>query len=167
MFSQKPISRFKKSRILLITFVLVVLVFSALIAIAINKSMDVMIQNSGRITLIGLDAYGGDINSANGVFSIDWGKWYLGSSKNVSFYLRSISNVPITLAFSLSGWQPEDIEPFIHVSWNYTGKQIAPNEEIPIRIDLRAVNMVGLVDYLIANYVTSFSFSLSIYAVES
>ena len=82
---QRTSSSFKNQILSLSTLFLLILVLSALIAIAGSKSMDVVIQNSGRITLVGLDAYGEDLTSVNGAFSIDLGPIFVGASKNVSF----------------------------------------------------------------------------------
>jgi hypothetical protein len=143
------------------------LVTTALIVVAVGMSIDVTIHNYGKITLVGLDAYGGGINSGNGAFSVDWGKIYVGGSKNISFNLRSVSNVPVTLAFSISDWNPESIEPFIQISWDYSGNQISPGGEIPIRINITPSTSTDFVNYLVTNQVTSFSFSLNIHALES
>jgi len=115
----------------------------------------------------GVEAYGGDINSTNGALTVDWGVIPVGNSSSVSFYLRSVSNIPVTLALSLDNWVPRSIEPFIFVSWNYTGNQIAPGEEISIRIDLKTTATSDFVEYLVANYVRSFNFSLNIHTVQS
>ena len=121
----------------------------------------------GTITVEGVEAYGGDLISSDSALTVDWGRLYVGSSKNVSFYLRSVSNVPITLTLNLDEWMPENIEPFIHVSWNYTGTQMAPAEEIFVRIDLNTSSSADFIDYLVNNQVTSFSFGLNIKALAN
>jgi hypothetical protein len=157
----------RKTILLILVVAAITLISSALIAIWLSKSYNLAIPTVGTIYVTGFVAYGGDINSTHGVLSIDLGEIYVGSSKNVSFYLRSVSNVPTTLALSVDNWEPESLEPFIPVSWNYSGKQIAPNEEIPIRIDINTVASADFVDYLIANHVDSFSFSPNIQPMES
>ena len=145
----------------------VILVFSTLIAVALSRSMGATVQNSGRIILVGLDAHGGSIDSASGAVTVDLGEYQVGRSENISFYLRSISNVPITAAFSLDSWEPRGLESFMVVSWTYNGTEIAPMEEIPLVINIRTVASAEFVDFLIANHVTAFGFILSIYATES
>ena len=142
-------------------------VLCAFVSIAISKSSEATIWNSGKITLVGLDAYGGDITSNNRDFSVGLGTIPLGSSKSVSFFLRSLSNVPTTLTFSIDNWQPRSLERFMLVTWNYSEKLIAPNEEIPIRIDFYAPESADFSNYLFVNSISSFSFSLYIYASES
>ena len=166
MFDKKRLYASKKPRSI-VALVLACVIFSALITITVSKSLDVIIQNSGRITVIGLEAYGGDISSANGDFLVDWGTIYVGSSRSVLFYLRSVSNVPTTLIFSVDNWEPKGLEAYMHISWNYSGTQVAPGEEISVRIDLNPVYSADFVDYLITNNVNSYSFSLSIKAVGS
>lgn len=159
-----------KSRrtLLLIVIVAAVTLFSnALIAVWLSNSYDLTVPSLGTIYVTGVEAYGGDINTTNGAISVDLGEIQVGIPKNVSFYLRSISNVPTTLNFSINNWEPESLDRFMLISWNYSGNQIAPNEEIPIRIDLITVASADFVDYLITNNVTFFSFSLSIQAVKS
>ena len=167
VFGQQLFSPFKKPVVSVAAVVLLILVFSTLIAVAASRSTDAIIQNSGRIVLVGLDAHGGDINPTSGGFSVDLGEIQVGRPKSISFYLRSVSNVPITLAFSLNSREPRGIESFFDVSWTYNGTQLAPKEEIPIRIDISTAASADFVDYVIANHVTYFSFSLSIYAIES
>ena len=164
MFSQQNCSSLQKPLALAFTLVLVCLISGALITIAVSTSMDVIIQNSGRITLVGLDAYGGDIGSA---YSIALGEIRLGSSKDVSFYLRSVSNVPTILEFSVTNWKPDGLKQFLLISWNYNGKVVAPNEELFVKLTLNAVPSPEFIDYLISSQTASFSFDLSIYAVEA
>jgi hypothetical protein len=169
MLNKERFSSFKKPSSMLMAFLAVIFVSSALIVIVASKSIDASIQNSGKITLVGLEAHGGDIDSSNGMFSVDLGKIYVGVSSNVSFYLRSISNLPTTIVFTIENWQPENVESFLLVSWNYSGQQIAPNEEISVRINLKIVDSGKFFDYLLSNQISSlsFSFGLEIQAVES
>ena len=166
MFSQQRTSLAKKTVVATAALILIISMLSALITIAISQPTNLTIQNSGRITLVGLDAYGTDINSVNGAFSIALGQINLGRSKNVIFYLRSISNSPVTLAFSIGNWQPETLQQFMLISWNYSGNPITPNEEIPIKITVNAVASAEFVHYLITNQITSFSLNLNIQAEE-
>ena len=153
--------------ILVITVAVVTVIFHGLIASWLSKSYNLTIPSMGTIYVTGVEAYGGDINSANGSLIVDWGVIQVGSSNSVSFYLRSVSSVPVTIALSADNWVPQSIESFMPVSWNYTGNQIAPGEEISVRIDLKTTTTSAFVDYLVSNKVTSFSFSLNIRSVQS
>jgi hypothetical protein len=150
----------------MIAVVAITVIFHALIASWLSKSYNLKIPSMGTIYVTGVEAYGGDINSTNGSLTVDWGVIQVGSSNSVSFYLRSVSNVPVILALSPDDWVPRSIEPFMPVSWNYTGNQIAPGEEISIRIDLKTTTTSAFVDYIVSNKVTFFSFSLNICSVQ-
>jgi hypothetical protein len=150
----------------MIAVVAITVIFHALIASWLSKSYNLKIPSMGTIYVTGVEAYGGDINSTNGSLTVDWGVIQVGSSNSVSFYLRSVSNVPVILALSPDNWVPRSIEPFMPVSWNYTGNQIAPGEEISIRIDLKTTTTSAFVDYIVSNKVTFFSFSLNICSVQ-
>ena len=150
----------------MIVVVAITVIFHALIASWLSKSYNLKIPSMGTIYVTGVEAYGGDINSTNGSLTVDWGVIQVGSSNSVSFYLRSVSNVPVILALNPDNWVPRGIEPFMPVSWNYTGNQIVPGEEISIRIDLKTTTTSAFVVFLGSNKVTSFSFSLNIRSVQ-
>ncbi len=148
--------RSRRTLFLITIAVAIIVIFIALIAVRRAPSVKA-----------GIEAYGEGVKFTNGVISIDCGEINVGSSHEVAFNLRNVSNESFTLAFGLANWKPRSIEPFILVSGNYTGTRIAPGEEIPIAISLNVSSSADFVDYLIANQVASFRFSLSIQAVES
>jgi hypothetical protein len=157
-----------RKTILLIAIVAVItLISSASIAIWLSHSYHIHLPTVGTISLIGLEVYGGDIQSTNGNFSLDIGEIRMGTPKNVSFLLRNKSNTVTTLSITLNNWIPESLQSFMIISWNYTGEKIAPNEEIPIRIDITTETSLEFVDYIVTNDVKSFSLSLTIQAVEA
>ena len=159
--------RYRKTLILIIIVVTITVISNVAIAVWLYQSHDITIPTVGTIHLTGVEAYGGDIKLVDGVDSIDWGSIYAGSPKNVSFYLRSLSNIPITLAFSADHWEPEGLESFALISWNYTGTQISPREEISVRIDFDSVLSNDFIDFLLANHDIAFRFNLNIRAVET
>jgi hypothetical protein len=155
------------SRRTLILIIIVAAIFNTLIAVWLSRSHNLTVPSIGTIYVTGVEAYGGDITSTNGAMTVDWGENGVGSSNSVSFFLRSASNVPIAIALSIENWEPQSIEPFMLVEWNYTGAQLAPKEEISIRFDLKTSSSYDFADYLITNNITSFSFSLHVSAVKS
>jgi hypothetical protein len=160
--------RQSRKTILLIAVVAVItLISSASIAIWLDHSYRIHLPTVGTIRLIGLEVYGGDIQSTNGNFSLDLGEIRMGTPKTVSFLLRNKSNILTTLSITLNNWIPEGLQPFMTISWNYTGEKIAPNGEIPISIDITTENSEEFVDYIVTNDVKSFSLSLTIQAVEA
>lgn len=157
----------RKTILLIIVVALITLISSALIAIWLNHLYDIHLPTVGTIRLIGLEVYGGNIQSTNGNFTLDLGEIWMGTPKNASFLLRNKSNTVATLNLTLNNWIPEDLQPFMTISWNYTGEKIAPNEEIPISIDITSENSLEFIDYIVTNDVKSFSLNLTIQAVEA
>jgi hypothetical protein len=169
----RSLRRLRRTLLLVVVVVAITVVVHTLTAVWLDRFYNIYVPSVatvpgvGTIHTQGIEVYGGDLETRDGAVSIDWGTLQLGDSRNRSLCLRSLRNVPTTLAFSVDSWKPESIERYVFVSWNYSGKQIAPNEETPIRIDLKTASSTDFVDYLITNHVTSFSCSLNIQAVES
>jgi hypothetical protein len=149
---------------LIIAVASITLILNVLIAVWLSKIDNLTVPSIGTIYVTGVEAYGGDIKSTNGTPTVDWGTFYLSSSKNASFYLRSVSNIPIKLAFNVTNWSPEGLAPYMTLSWNYTGTEIAPREEIPLNFTLSLSPTEDLINYLITNNVTAFNFDIHIYA---
>jgi hypothetical protein len=161
------LSQSRKSILLAVAVATITLITNTLIAIWISNSFDIHIPSIGTIRLIGVEAYGGDINITNGQISLDVGTIHVGTPKNVSFYIRSVSNMPTTLNLIVDNWNPDGLERYMNVSWNYSGNQVAVGEEIPIRINIDTVDTADFWGYLITNHITSFGFSLTIKVSET
>jgi predicted membrane channel-forming protein YqfA (hemolysin III family) len=158
--------RSRKTVLFIIMVVLALLISNVLIAFWwIGKLQSLAVPSEGILYATDVMVYGGDIKSENGSLHIDWGTVLLGGSKSVSFYLRSLKNTPIILAFNLTDWVPEGLSPYMTLSWNYSGVQLAPSEEVFVRFNLNISASVDFVDYLVANNVDSFSFKINVYAL--
>jgi hypothetical protein len=171
--------RSRKTILLIIVVASITIVVNALVAFMLSKpagwpivwvnqsslnvTSNTSVQNVGGIYVTGVEAYGGDITYRNGIATLDWGTFYLGNSKNASFYLRSISTSQIRLALNVTNWNPEGLKHYMTLTWDYTGTQIDPNEEIPVRLTLSLSSSTDLINYLITNKVTTFSFNINVY----
>jgi hypothetical protein len=152
--------------LLIIAVASITLILNVLIAVWLSNTDNLTIPSVGTIYVTGVEVYGGDTKSTNGIASIDWGTFYLTESKSASLYLRSVSNIPVKLAFNVTNWSPEGLAPYMTLSWNYTGTQIAPREEIPLSFTLSLSPTKDFINYLVTNNVTSFNFDLHIYALR-
>ncbi len=163
---------YKSRKILLLITIVVALtlIFSALIVIWLAKSYDKLddmnVTNKGTIATTGIEAFGGDIKSINGIPSIDWGTIQFGETRNVSFFLRSTSNVPTKLTFNVTEWSPKGIETYLTLSWNYNGTYIQPNQKIPVTLKLNASDTIDFAKYLTSNDITSYSFTLNVSPIQ-
>ncbi len=156
----------RKILLLIVIVVVITLTFSALIAVWLVKSYDLNVHNVGAIRLTGVEVYGGNITSINGIPSIDWGTIQFGETRNASFFLRSTSNVPTKLAFNVTEWSPKGIETYLTLSWNYNGTYIQPNQEIPVTLKLNASDTIDFAKYLTSNDITSYSFTLNVSPIQ-
>ena len=147
----------------MVIVIVITVIFTASIVVWLAR-FSVGVPSVGTIYVAGAEAYGGDIKPINGVPSIDWGTIQCGDSKNVTFYLRSISNVQIRLAFAATDWNPEGLKNYVTLSWNYSGTQLAPKQEIPICFTLSTPDTRDFANYIVTNNVKLYNFTIYIYA---
>lgn len=166
--------RKRKVILLVMVVVLVTLIFNFLMTLWVNNAAnkgedndanDQAIPTTGTIHVRGLEIYGGDIKSDKGKTYIDWGELSPGSSKNVSFYLKSTSNVDVELGLNVTGWNPAGIQNYVDISWDYNGTLLSPSgKPLLVTLNLEVSSSRDFIDYLLANNVTSFGFDLTMYA---
>jgi len=131
------------------------------------------ITDVGIIYVKSVETYGSDIKFTSKMkftgttVALDWGTFYLIDSKNVSFHLKSTKKIPVTLAFNVTNLSPDGLRPYLNLSWNYSGTQIAPNEEFTVTFTLGFFHSHDLTNYIIANNVTSFNFEINLYAIST
>ena len=119
----------------------------------------------GVIRVWGVEAYGGDLTTKNGSSIIDWGTFYPGETKNVSFQVKSVSNMPINLAYNTS-WTPKSLTSYMSLKWNYNGTTLTPEQQIHINFSLSLSDSTDAISYLVRNNVTTFSIDINIFTQE-
>ena len=107
----------KKTIILILTVATLTLILSSVISILLNENTPLKFPSIGKMKTIGVEAYWKD-NLENVTEEINWGIIWVGSSKNVTIYLRSISNVETVLQLNATNWNPTHISRFINFSWS-------------------------------------------------
>jgi hypothetical protein len=135
------------------------------ISILLSKIGNLSFPSLATIKTIGVEAYW-DPNCENKTETIDWGTIWPGSSKNVTFYIRSVSNFRATLNLNTTNWNPANISDYISLSWNYNGTPLNPGKIIQLTLTLSASSSNSFIDYLIVNDVRDFSFDIIIAASE-
>ena len=141
------------------------LLFSTAISIWLSEVTTLNIPTIGTIKTIGVEAYW-DQNLDNKTETIDWDTIWLGSSKNVTLYLQSTSSVKTIVQLNATNFNPKNISKYIHLSWNYYGTPINPNEVTQVTITLSTIYSKSLIGSLIANESEEFSFEIIISAIE-
>ncbi len=115
-------------------------------------------SSSGIIYVTGVDIFGGDLQGN----AIQWNPLYIGDSENASFYVRSTSNIPVMLTYSVTDWLPQGIDSYLSLSWDYVQTPLNYNQTIFLTLTLSSQLSADFAEYLFANNVTSFSFNLQI-----
>lgn len=174
------ILRSKKTILLIVIVSVITLLISAVASIWLSNFHNTRFPSLGTIRIIGAEAYGGDINSTQGERTIDWGTVYLGVPVNRSFYIRSESNVAVTLIllditsaniiFQNSRGEniteASPIEEPMKLTANFSNMTLEPKEEINATLTLEVSSDPTFLQYLIRNSIIKFSFEIVIIASE-
>jgi len=143
----------------------ITLLLSSGLSIWLSKTTDLKILSIGTVKTIGVEAYW-DQNLKNKTEVIDWDIIWLGSSKNVTIFLRSISNVKTLLQLNVTNWNPGNISKYMILSWSYNGTPVEPGEVIQVTITLSAPPSKPFIEYMLVNDVKEFTFDIVIRATE-
>jgi len=153
----------KKTLLLVLIVAVASIAVTTAISILLSKIDKLYVPSLATIKTIGVEAYW-DPNCENKTETIDWGTIWPGSSKNVTLYIRSVSNFEATLNLNATNWNPVNISDYISLSWSYYGKPLDPGEIIQVTLTLSASSSDSFLHYLIANSVKDFSFDIIISA---
>ena len=143
----------------------VTILLSSALSIWLNEVTDLYIPSIGNVKTIGVEAYW-DENIENKTEAINWDLIWLGSSKNVTLYLRSASNVETVLQLNTSNWNPKNISKYMILTWNYNGTPVQPSKVIHVTITLSAPLSKPFIEYVLANDLKKFTFDIVIRATE-
>jgi hypothetical protein len=154
----------KKTILLIIIVSVATLLLSTMVSIWLSSFHNLHLPSLGTIRVIGVEAYGGNITTTqDGKQIIDWGTVYPGTFTNRSVYIKSISNVPVTLNLTISNVvfqnstgqnvvENPPIENQLSLTWDYNNNTLLyPNNEIYVTLTLKISSDYGFVNYLINN----------------
>lgn len=172
----KKLNASKKTILLIVIVIILTLIISSIASMLLSSYDNITLPSIGTIYVIGIEAYGGDLNETDGQKYIDWGAVYPGASTNRSLYIKSKSNKPVTLNLTVENLvfkkSNQEITPElqlaeapINVTINFSGP-INPNEEIYITLTLKVSQNPEFIKYLIDYQVTNFSFDMHIITQE-
>lgn len=148
------------------------LILSTAISMWLEKAQDLRVPTIATIKTSGVEAYW-NRELTNRTESIDWGTIWLGASQNVSIYVRSISNIEITLDLAIENLtfsdsnenivaEPENMASYVNLTWNYNETKISPGETLQLTLTLSVGHSADFTEFLIANGVEKFSFDIYI-----
>ncbi len=167
----------KRTVVLILIVVAITIVISAAVSIMLQRITNLSLPSLGTIKTIGVEAYW-DRNCENETKEVKWDTAWPGSSQNVTFYLRSISNIETTLNLAAMNWSffdkdkivvqpPTNISEYMNLSWNYNGTTVHPNEITQVTLTLSASSSKSFITYLISNEVREFSLDIIITTSKS
>ena len=135
-----------------VAILLAILAMFVVVAFALQTYMR-QIPSTGTISAVGVNVFS-DAACTQNVTSINWGLLAPGSLTNYQAYIKSASNVPITLTLGTDSWNPVNASTYITLSWSYAGTQLQPNASLPVTLTLTVSPSVS--------GFTSFSFNIDI-----
>jgi len=157
--------RQKKKLLLIVIVSTAAILISSVVSIWLSNFHNLTLPTIGTIKTVGVEAYW-DPNCENKTETIDWETLWPGSTKNITLYIQSVSNVKTTLHLSTSNVNPANISEYLNLSWNYDGTPLNPKETIQLTLFLSTFGDESFIQYLIDNEVTEFSIDIYIIASE-
>ena len=159
------LSRYKKTLALILIVSTTTLLISNAISIWLSDFHNLTLPTIGNIKTLGVEAYW-DPDGENRTETIYWETVWAGTTRNVTLYIRSVSNVETTLHIHTSNITPPEISEYIDLSWDYNGSVFSPDEIIPVTLFLSAPGDMSFSRYLIDNNVTQFNIDIHFVAYE-
>jgi len=129
----------------------VAVVLASIAVVYALTSVSVYLSSVGTVKAVGVGVYW-DSGCSQAVSSIDWGLADPGSVKNVTVYVKSEGNAPMTLSLQTANWNPANSADYISLSWDYGGQAIGVNQVVAVTLSLSiSSNIEGI---------TTFSFDI-------
>jgi hypothetical protein len=153
----------KKTLLLMLVVSTATTLISSAVSIWLSNTHNLSLPTIGTIKTIGVEAYW-DSNLENKTETIDWDTVWPGTTKNVTLYIRSVSNVKTVLHLNTSNIIPANVSEYLNLSWNYDGTPLNPAETIQVTLFLSTSGDKSFTRYLITNEVTDFSIDIHIVA---
>lgn len=159
------LNRSKKTLFLILIVALASVALTTTISIMLSKTSNFTLPSLGTVKTIGVEVYW-DQNLENKTETINWDEVWVGSSKNVKVYIRSISNYQIILNLHATDWNPTDVSDYMNLSWDYNGTLLNPSETIQVTLTMSIPSSYSFVKYLIDNDVQNFNVDIHIIAAS-
>lgn len=89
-----------------------------------------------------------DIDATQPLTEINWGTIEPNETKTFMLFIKSTSNVNITLSLDTDNWNPSDCTLYMDLTWSYTMEELEPSSITPIELYLHiADNITGIVNF--------------------
>jgi len=120
------------------------------IALAYSYFSTFHIEHKGRIICVNVAAYW-DENCTEIATVLDWDGIWRGENKSALLWVKNTGNWPGNLTLNITNWNPEGIEQYIDVTYEFNKTRLEPGEVTSLLITLIVCEETPL------NY-TSFAF---------
>jgi hypothetical protein len=172
----KFLKQSKKTILLIVIVISATLLLSGLISIWLYKNVNLHVPSLATIKTLGVKAYW-DPNLKNETTEIPWPTVYPSSSKNVTLYLQSVSNVKARLELQTGNWTfqssngtivsgPANSTNYMNLTWNYKNTTVDPGQTVQVTLTLSIDNSPNFIRFLVDNNVEQFSFDIIISTSE-
>ena len=144
--------KFKKIWLVIIVLALLIPASYAVAAVQFQAS----VSTQGNIKSVGILFYG---NSAGTTLksTIDWGTIEPGQNVNVTLYMKSTSNVAVSVSMAVGNFVPASGSGYLSCTWSYDGKTLNPGQLVAVVFTLRVASTI--------TDITSFSFDIGVVGV--
>jgi hypothetical protein len=100
-----------------------------------------------QIQTVGLATYR-DSGCTIAVSSIPWGTLAPGSTHQYIIYIKNEGTTSLNLFLDTENWSPTNAANYISLNWNYGGQPLAPNQAIPVVLNLMVSQSIsGINDF--------------------
>jgi len=147
---QKPVTR-KFKRLWLVIVVLAAVLPAGFVYASLQYQAS--ISTHGNIVSVGVVFYS-DPACSSETSMLDWGTLEPGQKIDVTLYMKSTSNVPVTASMSVGNFVPASGGTYLACTWNYGGASVSPGQILPVVFTLSVATTV--------TGITAFSFDISV-----
>ena len=150
---KQPVTR--KFRRLWLVFIVLLIIVPAGYAFA-SLQFQATITTHGNIKAVGCAFYT-DSAGVRATSQIDWGTLEPGQTANVTLYMKSLSNVPVTISMAVGNFSPASGGSYLACTWNYGGGVLNPGQLVAVTFTLSVASTI--------TGITSFSFDIGVVGV--
>lgn len=155
----------RTNALLIIITIIISVTANSSIAILLSTKNNLTVLSKGNLKTIGIEVYS-DPNREQKIESINWNDVWLGTTKNVTIYIRSISNYKISLNLKSTEWNPDIFSEYATLSWNYNGTTINPNDIVEVTLTLTIRKVSQLISHILTGEIQKFNLDIQITAVS-
>lgn len=123
-------NRSKRTLLLVMIVAIASVTVSTTVAVLLSNRDNLTVPSFGTIKTIGVETYW-DPNRENKAELINWDEMLVGTSKDITVYIRSVSDQKVTLDLEATDWNPTKLADYTALSWDYNGASLDPRRNYP------------------------------------